>query len=97
MAQLVKNPPAMQETWDQSQDWEDPLEEGMAPHSSIFPGESHGQRLAGCSPWGHTESGVIKPPSTSTVNTGLRFQVCGLNPDLLCCFSEPVSLFIIKG
>ena len=32
--------------------WEDPLEEGMATHSSILPGESHGQRsLAGCSSW----------------------------------------------
>ena len=35
MAQLVKNPPAMQETWVQSLGWEDPLEEGMATHSSI--------------------------------------------------------------
>ena len=31
-----KNPPAMQETWVQSQSWEDPLEEGMATHSSIL-------------------------------------------------------------
>ena len=31
--------------------WEDPLEKGMATHSSILPGESHGQRnLAGFSP-----------------------------------------------
>ena len=36
VAQVVKNPPAMQETWVQSLDWEDPLEEGMATHSSIF-------------------------------------------------------------
>ena len=36
VAQLVKNPPAMQETWVQSLDWEDPLEEGMATHSSIL-------------------------------------------------------------
>ena len=35
-AQLVKNPPAMHETWVQSLDWEDPLEEGMATHSSIL-------------------------------------------------------------
>ena len=36
---------------------EDPLEKEMATHSSILPGESHGQRsLVGCSPWGHTES-----------------------------------------
>ena len=36
MAQLVKNPPAMQETWVQSLGWEDPLEKRMATHSSIL-------------------------------------------------------------
>ena len=36
VAQMVKNPPAMQETWVQSLGWEDPLEEGMATHSSIL-------------------------------------------------------------
>ena len=36
MAQLVKNPPAMWETWVQSLGWEDPLEKGMAAHSSIL-------------------------------------------------------------
>ena len=35
MAQLVKNLPAMWETWVQSLDWEDPLEKGMATHSRI--------------------------------------------------------------
>ena len=35
VAQTVKNPPAMQETWVWSLSWEDPLEEGMATHSSI--------------------------------------------------------------
>ena len=39
---LVKNPPAIQETWVQSLGWEDPLEEEMATHSSI---------LAGIIPW----------------------------------------------
>ena len=33
---MVKNPPSMQETWVQSLAWEDPLEEGMATHSSIL-------------------------------------------------------------
>ena len=33
---MIKNPPAMQETWVPSLDWEDPLEEGMATHSSIL-------------------------------------------------------------
>ena len=36
MAQSVKNPPAMWETKVQSLGWEDPLEEGMATHSSIL-------------------------------------------------------------
>ena len=36
MAQLVKNLPAMWETWVQSLGWEDPLEEGMATHSCIL-------------------------------------------------------------
>ena len=36
MAQLVKNLPAMQETWVQSLGQEDPLEKKMATHSSIF-------------------------------------------------------------
>ena len=36
VAQLVKNPPAMQETWVQSLGWEDPLGKGKATHSSIL-------------------------------------------------------------
>ena len=36
VAQTVKNLPAMEETWVGSLCWEDPLEEGMATHSSIF-------------------------------------------------------------
>ena len=36
MAQIVKNPPAMQETWVQSLGWEDPLKKGLATHSSIL-------------------------------------------------------------
>ena len=36
MAQLLKNPPAMWDTWVQSLGWEDPLEKGKATHSSIL-------------------------------------------------------------
>ena len=36
VAQKVKNPPAMWETWVQPLGWEDPLEEGLATHSSIL-------------------------------------------------------------
>ena len=35
-AQLVKNPPAMQETWVQSLGWEDALKKGKATHSSVL-------------------------------------------------------------
>ena len=62
VAQMVKNPPAMQETWVQPLGWEDPLEEGMATHSRI---------LAWRIPWtekpdglqsiqGHKESDMIE-------------------------------------
>ena len=35
VAQVVKNPPAVLETWARFLGWEDPLEEGVATHSSI--------------------------------------------------------------
>ena len=36
MAQMVKNLPALWETWFRSLGWEDPLEEGLAAHSSVL-------------------------------------------------------------
>ena len=54
---MVKNLPAMMETWTQSLGWEEPLQKGMATHSSIFDLEiPTGQRtVLGYSPWGHKE------------------------------------------
>ena len=52
VAQMVKNLPAMQETWIWSLGWEDPLEEGMATHSIKLPGQ---RSLVGYSPWGCKE------------------------------------------
>ena len=53
LAQTVKNLPATLETWVRSLVWEDPLEKGMAAHSSILAWRIHGQRsLVGCNPWG---------------------------------------------
>ena len=40
VAQMVKNLPAVWETWVQSLGWEDPLEEGMQPTPVFLPGES---------------------------------------------------------
>ena len=36
VAQTIKNPPALQETWVRSLGWKDPLEEGMATHSRVL-------------------------------------------------------------
>ena len=56
MAQLVKNPPAMLETWIQSLGWEDPLEKGKATHSSILAWRIPGQRNPeSYSQWGRKE------------------------------------------
>ena len=56
MAQLVKNPPAMWETWVRSLGWEDPLEKGTVTHSSILawriPWTVRG-------PWGHKVVSVL--------------------------------------
>ena len=49
VAQMVKNLPAMRETWVPSLGWEDPLEKGMATHSSI---------LAWRIPWTEEPGGV---------------------------------------
>ena len=57
MAQTVKNQPAVRETWVQSLDWEDPLEEGTATHSSIF--------------WSFSGSSVGKESACSVGELGL--------------------------
>ena len=49
IAQIVKNPPVMQETWARFLGWEDPLEEGMVANSSI---------LAWRTPWTEKPGGL---------------------------------------
>ena len=56
VAQMVKNLPAMQETWVQFLGWEDPLEEGVATHSSILAWRISMDRGA----WQATVHGVAK-------------------------------------
>ena len=56
VAQTVKNPPAMQETWVRSLDWKDPWKKEMATHSSV---------LAWRIPW--TEPGGLQPMGSQGV------------------------------
>ena len=56
VAQMVKNLPAMQETWVRSLVWEDPLEESMATHSRILAWRIPMDRGA----WWATDHGVTK-------------------------------------
>ena len=61
VAQLVKNLPAIQETWVHSLGWEDPLEEEMTTTPVFLPGEFHGQRsLAGYGPRGRKELDITE-------------------------------------
>ena len=59
--QMVKNLPAMWETWVPSLGWEDPLEEGMATHYSILAWRIP---LEGYSPWGCKEWDTTERLST---------------------------------
>ena len=54
---MVKNMPAIQETWVRSLGWGDPWRRAWQPILVFLPGEFHGwSSLVGYSPWGHKES-----------------------------------------
>ena len=65
VAQLVKSPLAMQETWVRSLGWEDPLEKRKATTPIFWPGEFHGLY----SPWGRKESDTTEQLSLSLLNS----------------------------
>ena len=55
VAQTVKNLLAICESWVPPLGWEDPLEKGMATHSSILAWRIPQRSLAGCNPWDRKE------------------------------------------
>ena len=63
MPQLVKNLPAMWETWVQSLGWEDSLENRKGKTPVFWPGEFHGLY----SPWGHEKSDMTEQLSLHLV------------------------------
>ena len=86
VAQMVKNLPAMQETWVPSLGVEDSLEKGMATHCSILPGESHGQwSLMGYRTWGCKESDTTEWLTLSLSLRIRQWTTCSGS----CVFSSP--------
>ena len=67
---MVKNPPAMQETWIQSWDQKDLLEKEWQPTAVSLPGKSHAKRgLPGCRPLGCKK---VRHNSEETVTTNIE-------------------------
>ena len=92
IAQLVKYPPAMWETWVQSLGWEDPLEKGKATHSSVLDWRIQGLY----SPWSRKESDTTERLSLHfTCAKKVKVKVKSLSPVQLFCnpmdYSPPGS------
>ena len=87
VAQTVKNMPAVQETWVWSLGWEDPLEKGMATHSSI---------LAWRIPW--TEMGSQRVGHYWVTKHSTRgFPNCSLSKESACNAGDTEDMGLIPG
>ena len=88
VAQMVENLPEMSDTWVQSLGREDPMEKGMATHSSIVAWRIHGQRrLKTCIPWGHQELDMTAQLMLSLFNGSVgKESACsaGDTGDMVC-------------
>ena len=85
VAQLVKNLPAVQETWVWFLGREDSLEKDMPTTPVFLPGEWHRQRsLAGHSPWHRKKSDTLKQPSMHAHRV-LPMQSVGKHADFSSC------------
>ena len=83
---MVKNLPAMQETWVQSLGQEGPLEK-WKPTPVFLPGKFHGQRsLVGYSEWDHKESDTNEQTFFLSVNFSFKIRVFFFCLFVLFCF-----------
>ena len=86
VAQLVKNPPAMRETWVPSLAWEDPLEKGKAAH--LYSGLENSMD----SPWGHQELDTTERLSLSCDSKVRTHEKLSVRVFLLLCVQVPFFL-----
>ena len=94
VAQMVKNPPARQETQVQSLDREDPLEKGMATHSGILAWRIPWTGgLVGCTTWGRKESDMTEWLNTIGYYRVLSRVPCVYSRSVLVLFVSFLSLF----
>ena len=73
-----KNPPAVRETWVQPLDWEDPLDEGMATHSSVLAWRIPMDRVAWhaiYSPWSRKELDMDTTEQKSTAQHIISLRI----------------------
>ena len=85
---MVKNPPAVQETWIPSLGWEDPLEEDMATHSSILAWSISMDRGA----WWATVHGITESDTVEQLNTAGWPPMC-----LLWVFCHCLAVFLSQN
>ena len=96
---MVKNLPAMPETWVQSLGQEDPLKKGMATHSSTLAWRWRG--LVGNSPWGHKESDTTERLTHSSIKymlyyTFLLKTLIQIQPRYVIINFQKVTFYINK-
>ena len=73
MAQPIKNLPVVKEIRVRSLGWEDPLEKGMATHSSLLAWRiPWTEEPGGCSPWGRKESDTTERLTQGKEDVGLQ-------------------------
>ena len=80
IAQLVKNLPAMRETWVSSLGWEDPLGKGMPTHSSILAWRIPWMEKPGrYSPWSRKESDTTEKLTQAHTHTQSMSETLGIS------------------
>ena len=91
LAQTIKNPPAMQQTWIWPLDWEDPLEKAKATYPRIL-----AWRILGIySSWGHKESNTTEQLSLTSshnyyIHHFLNWHMTSKKPRLFWVFQFPI-------